>query len=220
MKNIVFLAIILINSIAFSQSEDKKKEKVKPNFYVGIGIVNQKFNLNEKLNSSNVPLLNETQPEFTFGINIFGEKYSGDIELASTMSVGKNANSEHIFTNGIGRLRFHYNVVNKEKIGFTTGGNIGFSRADARFYSVNNTVDLNNLQPSNNFGEFSLYNNVFFAGPSAALYLRKDKKFKIRVNLGYEFAISNGKWKSDFATVNNTVKESGNNRFIFGISLL
>jgi hypothetical protein len=220
MKKIVILSILLSSSYVFSQSDDKNESKVKTKFYIGLGGHNQKFTLNDKLNFSNVAKLNETAFDLAFGINVFGKKYSGDLEFSTAVSRNDNENSKNVYANFSTRVRFHYNVINKNEMAFTAGLNLAYAVTDATFYSKNNSIDLNNLQPNNNFGEFSLINNVFYAGPSVALYVRKHKKTSLRLNIGYEFALSNGRWKSDFATVNNTVNESGNNRFIFGISLL
>jgi len=37
------------------------------------------------------------------------------------------------------------------------------------------------------------------------------------LNLGYEFALASGKWKSDFANVSNSFSENGHNRFMIGL---
>ena len=103
---------------------------------------------------------------------------------------------------------------------FTGGLNISSTASQVDVYNKNNVVDLNDLEVLNNSSHVSLKNQVFFVGPSVSLYLFKGQKTKIRVNLGYEFAFTNGKWKSDFATVENTVNEKGNNKFVFGILLL
>jgi len=220
MKKVFVAAVLLVSSFGFSQEVELKDEKVKTDFYIGLGFENQKFNLNDKLNASNVATLSENALNFQFGINFFAKKYSGDVEFESSFSRNDNRNSDNLNVGFTGRLRFHYNIVNKEKIAFTGGLNLAYSGNQATFYSKNRTIDLNNLQPNNNFGEFTLRNNMLFAGPSIAFYFNQHKKTRFRINLGYEFALTNGYWKSDYANIANSVKENGNNRLIFGISLL
>lgn len=220
MKKVFVLALLLVSSFGFSQEVELKDEKVKTDFYLGIGLQNQKFNLNDKLKASNVATLLDNAVDFNFGLNFFGEKYSGDVEIGSAVSRNDNNNSENLFMGGQVKLRFHYNMVNKEKIAFTGGLNIGYGGNQATFNSKNRTIDLNNLQPNNNFGEYTLRNEMFFAGPSIAFYFNQHKKARFRINLGYEFALTNGYWKSDYANVANSIKENGNNRLVFGITLL
>jgi hypothetical protein len=220
MKKVFVTAVLLVSTFGFSQEVELKDEKVKTVFYIGLGLENQKFNLNDKLKTSNVATLSENAMNFQIGMNFFGKKYSGDVEFDTSLSTNDNNNSENLFMGFSTRLRFHYNIVNKEKIAFTGGLNLSFASNQATFYSKNRTIDLNNLQLNNNFGEYTLRNNMFFAGPSIAFYFNQHKKSRFRINLGYEFALTNGYWRSDYANIANSVKENGNNRLIFGISLL
>ncbi|MBC8883850.1 hypothetical protein H9X57_12335 [Flavobacterium piscinae] len=50
-----------------------------------------------------------------------------------------------------------------------------------------------------------------------AFNLKRKEKLSIRLNVGYEFAFTNGKWKSDYASVSNSVKENGQNRLMVGV---
>jgi len=222
MKKLVVTLFLLTSYAMFAQSsEEETKKKVTTDYYFGIGAqVQNKYDLNDKLKLANLPELKEFIPELQLGVNIFGEKFSGDVEfgfLFSKEDKGDNKIQDLAFS---ARLKVHYNFINKEKVAFTGGLNIASTGSQVDLYSKGNSIDLNNLEPDSNSGHVSLRNNVFYVGPSAALYLFKDKSTRVRLNLGYEFALTNGKWKSDFASVNNTVKEIGNNRFIFGISLL
>ena len=68
MKKVFVAAVLLVNSFGFSQEVDLKDEKVKTDFYIGLGLENQKFNLNDKLNGSNVATLSENALNFQLGI--------------------------------------------------------------------------------------------------------------------------------------------------------
>lgn len=221
MKKIIFVLLLTYSFQSFAQSDKESNEKVNIDFYFGIGAqVQSKYDLNDKLKAANLPELKETMPELQFGMNIFGNKLSGDAEFGFLFSKNDKGDSENQNIGFTSRLRVHYNFINNEKVAFTGGLNISSTASQVDIYNKNNVIDLNDLELLNNNGHVSLRNQVFFVGPSVSLYLFKNKSTKIRANLGYEFAFTNGKWKSDFASVENTVKEKGNNRFVFGISIL
>jgi hypothetical protein len=52
------------------------------------------------------------------------------------------------------------------------------------------------------------------------MYLFKKSSFQVKVNAGYELALTRGRYDSEFGSILNNVGESGNNRFVFGITLL
>uniref|UniRef100_UPI004049DF76 hypothetical protein n=1 Tax=Flavobacterium sp. TaxID=239 RepID=UPI004049DF76 len=219
MEKIILLVSLVSTSFIFAQQDaDKSKETV--DFYIGLGLNSQnQFKLNSKLNSADLPELKETMPEFHLGMNVFGEKYSGDVEFGFLYAEADKANVENKYMSFSVRLKAHYNLINKEKTAFTGGLSFAITNAEADIFAKNNTIDLNNFSPSN-ISHVSLKNQMFYVGPSVALYVLKHKSSKIRINLGYEFAFTNGKWKSDFTSVQNTIKENGTNRLVFGISLL
>jgi|AntRauMFilla1563_2_1112583.scaffolds.fasta_scaffold03663_5 hypothetical protein len=221
MKKVLTVFFLASSSLLLAQSpEDSSKSRVKTDFYIGFGAtVQSQFNLNTNLKNGTLPELKETMPELIFGLNFFGEKFSGDAEFGfgSTQNDNANVKNRNVALNS--RLRFHYNFVSQEKIALTGGLNVAVNNNQVDVYAKNNIIDLNNFSPSN-ISHVSLRNQMYFAGPSFSLYFLKHKKNQIRINLGYELAFTNGKWKSDFTEVQNTVKENGNNRFVFGISLL
>jgi hypothetical protein len=220
-KIIVFLFLASSCLISAQSSEEEASEKVSVDFYFGIGAqIQSKYNLNNKLKAANLPELKQSMPELQVGMNIFGNKLSGDAEFGFLFSRNDKGDSENQNMAFTSRLRLHYNFINQEKVAFTGGLNISSTVSEVDIYNKNNSIDLNDLEPLNNSGHVSLKNQVFFVGPSVSLYLFKNKSTKIRANFGYELAFTNGKWKSDFASVENTVKENGNNRFVFGISFL
>jgi len=219
MKKIVTLLVLTSSLFAFSQEADSIKITKSPrlDFYWGIGMQLNSFKLNDKLKASNVAEIKETMPEFLMGANIFGEQFSGDIEFGFLYSTNSKNNAKSKLLGVDVRLRVHYNLIKTKKIALTTGLNISGTGNNVDVYANDNSIDLNDLDPMNNSGHISLRNQVFYAGPSASFYVWRDKTFKVRLNMGYEFAFTNGKWKSDYADVYHTVKEIGNNRFVIGL---
>lgn len=223
MKNLKVLIALFFVSWSFAQEKEETTTSNKAKFYFTYGInaqVQDELSIDKKLKAAGLPEVNSFTPEFFIGMTLFGKKYSGDIDFGFLNSKNEAGNNENRYTGFTTRLRVHYNLINKEKVAFTTGLNLSNTTGELVVFTKNNLIDLNDLTPANNVGNLSLRNNMFFVGPSASLYLFNNKSTKLRLNVGYEFAFTNGKWKSDYADVNNTVKEQGNNRFVFGITLL
>ncbi len=224
MKKFLPLLALSLSLSGFAQdatetTADEKKSDAKFDIYIGIGgNVQSDYNLNEKLANSSLPELKLVVPEFTVGWNAMAEKYAVGFEFGFFGGEDKSSNERTRIIGFNTRMIAHYNFINKEKVAFTGGLNIGYTTNQVDIYSKNTVVDLNNLGGQAN--ALILRNGMFFAGPSVGVYLFKSKKFATRVNLAYEFALTRGRWKSDYSGVNNTIGESGNNRFVFGISLL
>ena len=220
MKKTSTLLLVLFTVYSFGQVKDSTStEKVSVEFYLGFGVqIQDDLNINKKLRESNLPEVQNTIPEFNVGIDFMGKKYSGVAEFGFLYSETDKNDYTNKSTGFTGRLKLHYNLVNKNKIAFTTGLNIASTNNVLDIYSKSNTIDLNNLNPNNN-SHLNIKNQMFYVGPSISLYLFR-KSFPIKINAGYEIAFTRGKWKSDFGSVINTVKEINNNRFIFGVTLL
>ena len=227
MKKLLLVLALSVSLAGISQTETETETKTTTknesdsfrNFYIGIGgTVQSKYNLNEKLSSAGLPTLNLTVAEFTFGWNSFQEKFSGDYEFGFFGGRNDAGNEGNRLMGFNLRLRQHYNIVNKKKVAFTGGLNFVYTTNQVDVFSPNATIDMNDLGASNNV--LTIRNAMFYVGPSVALYVFRDMKFPLRLNLGYELALTRGRWKSDFSSINNTIGENGNNRFVFGITLL
>lgn len=224
MKNKILYLLLLTAFIGFSQekaTDSTKTKSFKVDGYFGFnGNINDNMNLNKKLRNANLPELDSFVPELTFGLNFFDQKYSGDIEFGILFAKPEEGNNEMKYRGFNTRMRVHYNVVNRENFAFTTGLSLAYMGSQYDIYSKNNTIDLNDLEPNNNSGHVSFTNQMLYFGPSASIYLFKKSSFQVKVNAGYEFAITRGRYQSEFGSILNNVGESGNNRFVFGITLL
>ena len=215
-KILVVLQLLCIG-VVFGQKKEKDTTDAEFDLYIGVGLSNQKWNINKNLVGANWATINESLPEFTVGFGMNGKKFSGDIELSSAFSIHKEGTNKTRLASSTGRLSFGYNLVNKPKFLLASGLNIAFTGTQLDVFNQNATVDLNNLNPNANSGHVQLINGMLFVGPSISAYLFKNTKYKVRARASYEFAVTNGKWSSEFLNVANTVKEQGNNRLMFGI---
>ncbi|WP_298118498.1 hypothetical protein [Flavobacterium sp.] len=223
MRNLNVLIALFFVSWSFAQETETSSTKEKPKFYFTYGInaqVQDELNIDKKLQNAGLPTVKSFTPELFVGMTFFDKKFSGDLDFGFLNSKNDRGSNENRYIGFTTRLRVHYNVINKTKVALTTGLNLSNTIGELILFTKNNSIDLNDLTPINNVGNLSIKNNMFYAGPSASLYLFNDKSTKLRLNVGYEFAFTNGKWKSDYADVDNTVKEQGNNRFVFGFTIL
>lgn len=224
MKNKLFALLLLFSVSCFAQDKPVDtlvKKPIKFRTYFGFtGNVNDNLNLNTKLKNSNLVQLGDAIPEFNFGLNYYWKQYSGDMEFGFLYANPDKNNTEMKYRGFNSRIRLHYNLIDREKIAFTTGFSVSYLGSEYDIFSRNNTIDLNDLNPDNNSGHVSFTNEMLYFGPSASLYLFKKSHFQVRLNVGYELAITRGRYKSEFGSILNNINEAGNNRLLFGITIL
>lgn len=222
MKKVLLAAICLVGfqSVTFAQESEsvvvtKSKDTIPGiNLYASFGAsFSGDYKLNDKLSAQGLPKMADVQPEFTVGFNVRAtKKFWMDVEVFSSYSDEKNAIDRVKSVGFGGRLRPQYVAFNTKGFFGTVGADISYFGNQVDIYSRSNQIDLNNLNPSLHSGHISLRNELMYAGPSLSFGFLQNTGFPLRLNLGYEWAITNGKWKSDFADVNNNVKEAGHNR--------
>lgn len=220
MRKFIFTSLLVAFQLVTAQDKNQTSNRndIDASVYFGVnGYFQDNINLNKNLQATNVVLLDVNTAEFVFGFNIFGEKYSSDFEFGFGETKNENTTSKNKNMNFTGRFRFHYNLINKTNYAFTSGLSVAGTTSEVDLYSKNNTIDFNNLNPNTNGGLLSIRNQMFYAGPSMSVYLFKNKGYKFRLNFAYEFALTNGKWKSDYGNTANSVNERNNNRFVIGL---
>lgn len=217
MKKIFFFLLLAINSTISMAQETKSNDKDgKRSIYFGGGFVsNSRLAIDDKLEASNLPQIQANVPEFIFGFNTFYNKGFLDIEATSNMFKKSNSSSTSNGIRGTFRLRGHYNFINNADCVFSGGLNLAYTSNDFNVFSQNNQVDMNNLAASTS-NYIRLRNNMFFAGPSVGFGIKNKGEQLIRFNVGYEFALITGKWKSDYANVSNSINENGKSRLMIG----
>ena len=203
------------------KTEATKTEKVKTTFYIGLGMhATSDYNINSKLKSAALPQIKRNIPEFTAGLNMLGPKYSGDLEASTAYSTDELNNTTNEYLNSSVRLRLQRHLIKKNKILLSAGGNIAFTSNSLNVFSNNNLVDINNLKNTINVAYLGLRNNMLYLGPTLSLTAFREARFPIRMHVGYEFALTRGRWQCDIATINNTVGEWGKNRLFVSLNLM
>lgn len=228
MKKVLFAAICLIGfqSVSFAQEmaitsspeETKNEPKVKMFAAFGAGFLGD-YEINNKLGSQGLPQMADVLPEFSVGFNLAAQKLSFDLEFIAAYGDEKTSTTRIKTTNAGIKARGHYVPVKTNSFFISGGLDLSYIGTQADLYRRDNVIDLNDLDPATQTGHISLRNELLYAGPSVAVGLFQDKGFPIRLNFGYDWAVTNGKWKSDFGDVTNTVKESGHGRAYAKVTL-
>lgn len=227
MKKLLFAVICIIgvqsSSIAqegTSSDDFEETSKDSRNLYVAFGAAfNGNYRINENLKASEMPQLAETMPEVTFGLNFTGEQYLIDVEFnGGYLNTKRGEGRLNVATSGV-KLRGHYVPFKTESFFISAGADVSYIANIIDLYNKQNVIDMNDLQPLNYTGHINLNNELLYAGPSVAVGLFQKTNFPVRLNMGYEWALTNGYWDSDFADVYNSVKENGHNRFYAKVTL-
>lgn len=225
MKKILLAAICIIGFQSSSMAQDGTSSEdfiisESRNFYLSFGAAfNSDYRINDKLKAVGMPQLPESMPEITFGYNYTAQKYLIDLEFNAGYQNLKRGDGRTSMTTGGVKLRGHYVPVNTQSFFVSVGGDVSYVNNTVDLYNKYNVIDLNNPEPLDYVGHINLNNELVYLGPSVSVGLFQNKSFPVRLNAGYEWALTNGYWDSEFADVYNSVKENGHNRFYAKLTL-
>ncbi|AWH85039.1 hypothetical protein HYN59_07825 [Flavobacterium album] len=213
MKTIRFL-FFFIAATAFAQ-EQTEKEGFKASWYYGIGITgNTGYTISDKLLEAGVKRVPDVMPAIVVGWNAaFSKKFWMNAEFgASGLFRNKKKDGSQLIQAPF-RFRVNYVAVEKEKFSVSAGANFSIVGNDLSVWSQDAQVDIDNLNPDNASGYIRLRNTSYFVGPAATFRLIDKGRTFLSLTMGYDFAVSNSKWKSDYVKLNGTVKENGSQFF-------
>ncbi|MFL9844570.1 hypothetical protein [Flavobacterium rhizosphaerae] len=221
MKKIIFVtALLFACGVSGYAQENTVEETTAEDAYESTSLIisagvasNTSPEINQNLKFSGLPQLNTTSFLLGIGYNVTSEKVLMDFEWETAYMNEKKTETDRVRTISTGAvLRIHYIPLRwKDKL--VSGGlDLGYMYNQADIYSRGRVIDFNNLNPSAYTGHLSLYNNMFYVGPSASFGVWQGKGSGMRIVTGYRWGFG-GKWKSEFAAINNTVKENGTGQF-------
>ncbi len=216
MKKIILFTLISIVSISLAQETKSNIKEPQESIYFGGGFIsNSKFNIDDKLESSNLPIIQSNVPEFVFGFSTLASKYLFDIEAGSNFFKQSNSAAVSNGSRGSVRLRVQRLFLNDNDFILSGGLNLAYTGNDFNVYSQANQVDINDLSNSTS-NYIRLRNNMFYVGPSIGVGIKSKGKQVGRLNIGYEFAFLTSKWNSDYASISNSMNENGQRRLMIG----
>lgn len=220
MKTKLLSIFILIAATAFAQEEPSGRKGFITQWYYGFGITgNSGYNISANLREAGVKRIPDVMPAVFVGWTAaFTDKLALDVEFgaAGLFRNKKSAGSQLIQVPA--RLRLQYVAVNKEMFSISAGANFSVVGNDLSVWSEDTDIEMDNLDPEANTGYIRLRNTSYFVGPSATVKLIDEGEPFLTLTMGYDFGISNAKWKSDYARLSNVVKEQ-NNQFFVNLAL-
>lgn len=232
MKKVLFIAVALMGMQYSVSAQDTETTTVATpqryddnnpgkGLYVSFGVAgNDGFKMNDRLKAQGLPELNSAAFETTVGWYIMMKKLSFDFEVVASYMDDKTATSRVRNINTGFNLRGHYNILTSDKFFVTGGADLGYAFNNFNINTRDRVIDLNDLEPANNPGHVNLYNDQFILGPSAAFGFLQNTDYKMRLNLGYNWAVMSGKWRSDYGNVQNTFRENGQGHFYAKLTLM
>lgn len=237
MKKALFIALALVGMQASVNAQDAETTTtgtpttVAPQryddnnpgrgLYVSFGVAgNNGFKINDRLKADGMPALNKAAYESTIGYYIMFKKLSFDFEVSASYLQQKSAGYRVRNINTGFTFRGHYNIVTNSKLFVTAGADLTYLHNEFNLNNVERVIDLNNLDPDDYPGHINLYNDQFYAGPSAAFGFLQDSEYKLRLNVGYGWSVISGKWKSEYATVENTFRENGQGHYYAKLTIM
>jgi hypothetical protein len=217
MKRILVAALCVLAFGFTANAQDSLKvnpNKDKVRLYLGGGVAVTDYNFNKKLANSDLPTISKGVFELTVGFNVLNKHTVSDFEFCGDYFSNKTTAGEKVKTLGAGfTWRPHYIVYKKGGSFFSAGFDTTLMITSVDIYTRDNTIDLNDLNPETHTGHISLYNSSFYIGPSMSFGILSDKDDSFRITTGYGWNVARASWKSDYANVDNTVKENGQGRF-------
>lgn len=220
---LTLLAFFGLNAVVTAQENDTitSGKSHESYFYVGFGAaVNDGYKINDKLKAAGMPEIGGAAFESSLGFNVLYEKFTFDLEWATNYMDEKTSTARIKTINTGLKFRPHYVITKSKRFALTAGADVSYMFNSFNLYNRGSRIDLNDLDPSANPGVISLNNQQLFVGPSIAVGLLRNTDWALKFNTGYEWAVVSGKWKSEFAEVDNSIKENGQGRFYAKMSLI
>ncbi|SHE58476.1 hypothetical protein SAMN05444278_10336 [Psychroflexus salarius] len=201
------LCFMLSFGLSFSQSDSTETKPINVNYYIGLGLQSaDDFNLSSALQNDEFPEIRTTDFEFSFGLTVQTPKSMYSLEWATSESEDdQNGYNYELSRNMIG-LGYQYNLFKINQHKFNLGAQINYTFIENELYNTNSEADLAN--PSN-LGELTKIDlNNWYLGPVMSFqFNNKDLEPWLRLQVSYDFNLSQNSWDSDYTQLINTIEE-------------
>jgi hypothetical protein len=223
MKKITLL-FLLATTFAFAQETttteiftETQPEEPKFEWYFGFGAILQPdYNINSNLLDAGVKSLPDVTPAFVVGWDVtFTNRLAFSMEFGSSSLFNNRKKDGSQLIQVPISARLQYIIANGGKLKFSAGANISYVTSSLSVFSDDTEIDMDDINPNTNTGYLLFRNNSLFAGPTASLKFVNNGKTYFTLTAGYDFSITNSKWKSDYARITNPVKENGGRAFLY-----
>lgn len=209
MKNLFFLSLLLLSSLAtFAQTQ---KERIRSQYYVSLGY---HFNPNWEINSSfaqnSLPAIKTESRYGGFMMDVSYKSLFFLVEANATRSQNKQNNISNKYYRFSGNYSIGYNVVRHPNFNLKVGGTFLMSSTRLDIYDHNSSVNINNIN-LNNSGKAELNSDALGAGVVLKTDYYPKSKFpsSAGIILSYSRNVANAIWYSPNGLTYNLIKERG-----------
>ena len=201
------LCFVLSFGFSFSQSDSTKTKPINVNYYIGFGLQSaDDFNLSSALQNDEFPEIRTTDFEMSFGLTVQTPKSMYSLEWATSNSEDDQNGYNYELSRNIIGLGYQYNLFKIKQHKFNLGARINYTFIENELYNTNSEADLAN--PSN-LGELTKIDlNNWYLGPVMSFqFIDKDLDPWLRLQVSYDFNLSQNSWDSDYTQLINTIEE-------------
>lgn len=211
MKELTLIFCLLLFGQTFAQTDSiSTKNQLEFKYYVGFGLTAlDDYNLSSRLKEDGFPEIKNTMFDISFGFLLQSKRSMYTFEFAIARSEDDQDANEYELTRSNFSLDYQYNIFKIKQHKVNLGGRLSVNTTENELFNTNSQADLEN--PSN-LGELTKIDLTnWYLGPVASFQFRdKTNETWMRLQLSYEFNISENSWKSDYAQLLNSVKEDQN----------
>jgi len=179
-------------------------------YYVGFGLTAlDDYNLSSRLKEDGFPEIKNTMFDISFGISLESLRSIYTFEFAIARSKDDQNANEYELIRANFSLDYQYNIFKIKQHKINLGARLSVNTTENELFNQISQADLEN--PSN-LGELTKIDLTnWYLGPVASFQFRdKENKPWLKLQLSYEFNISENSWKSDYTQLLNSVKEDQN----------
>ena len=211
MKKFLLIFCLLFISYSFAQNDTiSNKNQLELKYYFGFGLVAlDDYNLSSRLEGDGFPDIKTEMFDVSFGISLQSKRSMYTFEIGVTRSEDDRNANEYELTRQNYSLDYQYNLFNIKQHKINLGGRLSLNITENELFNANSEADLEN--PSN-LGELTKIDLTnWYLGPVVSFqFTNKTNDPWLRLQLSYEFNISENSWKSDYTQLLNSVKEDQN----------
>ncbi len=205
-KILLLIGCFLAVNFNYGQT-DSTQSNIDLNYYIGFGVQNSDdYNLSTALGNDDFPEIRTTDFEMSLGFTVQTPKSMYSLEwVISNSEDDQNGNNYELVRNSIG-LDYQYNLFKINQHKFNLGARINYTFIENELFNTNSEADLTN--PSN-LGELTKIDlNNWYLGPVMSFQFNdKDLEPWLRLQVSYDFNLSQNSWDSDYTQLVNTVEE-------------
>lgn len=220
MKQIIGLFFLLSTLVLNAQDTLKYVEKDHLKLFVGAGAsFGNTYEINKFLSQNNIQTIVPVDINATAGLIFYNDFV--DIDLGYELFASGKSNETtrtRVISNGV-KLRAHYVFPLFRDFEMGAGFNVSYGKRKLSVFYTDYILDFNELEPSLNGNQFTLFLEKAYLGPSVSFKIKDTgRNFQqTKITFAYEFSVNNKPWHSDALRLQNTIYEKNRKQFVMNV---